>query len=119
MTFLGAVAAIELAFVWHEVGHIVAAQRFGFKFRGLSVNLRHLGVGAKLVREPEQEMTREEKLLIRLGGPAASIIFALAFGLNGRTSIALWSTALGLLCLIPVGESDGTRALRVLRNKES
>jgi len=121
------VLAIFVTIVLHELGHALAARRFGIRTR--DITLLPIGGIARLERMPD--VPRHE-LWVALAGPAvnvaiAAIVFAIAtltglhpaLGLPGVTegtvdrfiAVNVW---LALFNLIPAFPMDGGRALRAL-----
>jgi Zn-dependent protease len=103
----------------HELGHALAARRYGIRTRGIT--LLPIGGLAQLEGEPR---TPKQELVIALAGPAVN--FALAAGLFAITTVAglpAWgllgsllvaNLSLGLFNLIPAFPMDGGRALRAI-----
>ena len=130
--FLGGAVMILLVFgcvVLHELGHAVAARRFGVKTR--EITLYPMGGVARLDRMP----VGKAELVIALAGPAVNVVLALllfiAFELlalrptlapdelfDGDFSILsqllATNVALVLFNLLPAFPMDGGRVLRAL-----
>jgi Zn-dependent protease/CBS domain-containing protein len=110
--------------VLHELGHAVVARARGMPIRGITLFL--FGGVAELGDEPDSART---EFLTAVGGPAVSVVLALAFGLMAALGRALgWPypvvIVLGYLAtinaivlvfnLVPAYPLDGGRVLRSL-----
>ena len=103
----------------HELGHALAARRYGIRTRGIT--LLPIGGLAQLEGEPR---TPKQELVIALAGPAVNFALAAAlfvitsivgmpsWGLLGSLMVA--NLSLGVFNLIPAFPMDGGRALRAL-----
>jgi Zn-dependent protease len=103
----------------HELGHALAARRYGIRTRGIT--LLPIGGLAQLEGEPR---TPKQELVIALAGPAVNFVLAAGlyvivaitglptWGLLGSLLVA--NLSLGLFNLIPAFPMDGGRALRAL-----
>ena len=133
----------------HELGHVLVAQRLGIPIKritwgfGPALWRRPLGQGSELVvrllptgmsvgvpvrRTSDGRMIRPIKhdILLAAGGPAASLIFALAMSasfllFDGSVTFQLWliatailSVLLAILNLIPVPGLDGGHLLLLI-----
>ncbi|MFD3004424.1 site-2 protease family protein [Thermus tengchongensis] len=117
---LGLLAAIGLflSVLLHELGHALAAHRFGIPTRRITLWL--LGGVAQMERIPREPL---KELWIALAGPAVSFALALFFHL-ARTEagalgflthyLALINLMLGLFNLLPALPLDGGRVYRAL-----
>lgn len=120
--------------VLHELGHALAARRYGI--HTLDITLYPIGGVARLERLPERPT---EELLIALAGPAVNVVIAalltpllvVAFFLKGEVPLtalegveslgmqfllSLWGANIGLVLfnLLPTFPMDGGRVLRAL-----
>lgn len=131
LTALTEVLFIGLLFgivVLHELGHALAARRFGIGTR--DITLLPIGGVAHLERIPEEP---RKELVIALAGPAVNLALALLLlpavvsirgwqsldtvsMLDGDFLIRLWWVNLGLILfnLLPAFPLDGGRVLRAL-----
>ena len=113
------VLAVFGTVVLHELGHALAARRYGIRTRGIT--LLPIGGLAQLEGEPR---TPKQELVIALAGPAVNFALAAAlfvitsivgmpsWGLLGSLMVA--NLSLGVFNLIPAFPMDGGRALRAL-----
>ena len=116
MVSLGLGVGLVGSVVVHELGHAVAARRFGI--RTLHVTVYPWGGAAALEQMPEDP---DEELVVALAGPAANLAVAAVLGLLWLAwsnplvwSLATTNAALGLLNLVPAYPMDGGRALRAV-----
>jgi Zn-dependent protease/predicted transcriptional regulator len=134
------IAAVFLCIVLHELGHALAAKRYGIQTR--DITLLPIGGLARLERIPEQP---QQELVIALAGPAVNVVIAgilvvtilligglpnlaaLADAENGITllyikegvvhflaNLAWFNVVLVLFNLLPAFPMDGGRVLRAL-----
>ena len=100
----------------HELGHVVAARMYGWKFKG--VKIKWYGPNVKMLG-PEDAIKNMWK--IALAGPAASFLLAFIFLLLSPISpIFLYFFYFNLIIIIinlmPIPKSDGTLILKSLRS---
>ncbi len=129
--FVGSSLLVALLFVivvLHELGHALAARRFGVGTR--DIVLLPIGGVARLERMPERP---SEELMVALAGPAVNFVLALVLiplthalygeaGFSVETlqsgallpTMAVVNAMLGLFNLLPAFPLDGGRALRAL-----
>jgi Zn-dependent protease len=124
ITSVAVVLAGELALLLHEISHAVVARN-----RGQSVTrIIFHGLQAETVVTQDAK-TPGHEALIALVGPGvnlvlAALIAALRFGLQteGPLDLVLLlqvfsNLAMAVMSLLPIGGSDGARALRALRSR--
>jgi len=107
---------LAVSVLFHEAGHVAVARIFGFRFGGFDTNG---GFGVRSERWPARGIRRREVALISLGGPCASLLFAMfvwAYHLSPATLfnlpvVASANVALAILCAWPYGDSDGRKIL--------
>jgi Zn-dependent protease/CBS domain-containing protein len=119
---LGVAASVLLfgSVVAHEVGHALAARRYGIRTRGIVLFM--FGGVAQIGREPP---TPSAELVVAVAGPATSWVVAalcaLARAATSGTALGalagylVWAnTALAVFNLVPGFPLDGGRVLRAL-----
>ena len=123
LVFIGTIFFIVIL---HEVGHALAARRYGIQTR--DITLLPIGGVAQLERMPEKP---GQELVVALAGPAVNVALALALfpflywskALADLTSAGLvgapfllqlfkWNLGMALFNLIPAFPMDGGRVLR-------
>ncbi|MBV8718119.1 MAG: hypothetical protein JO020_20165 [Chloroflexi bacterium] len=123
LTAIAAVVASEIALLLHELGHAVVARRNGMRvtrivFHGFHA-VTHVDPGTPPARET----------LIALAGPCVNLALSfVAVGMRVTLAtsgaldafllmLALGNAAAAVLSLLPLGASDGARALSGLRRR--
>ncbi|GAB5603563.1 site-2 protease family protein [Thermus sp. FJN-A] len=117
---LGLLAALGLflSVLLHELGHALAARRFGIRTRRITLWL--LGGVAQMERIPREP---QKELGVALAGPGVSFLLALLFHLLKQGGgplgflthyLALVNLMLGLFNLLPALPLDGGRVYRAL-----
>lgn len=96
-----------LASVCHEIGHVLAARRFGGRVERLSLTL----TGAELRFSYPAILSYGGESLVALAGPAVNLLLGAAALCLGGTVLAMTSMAMGLFNLLPVLPLDGGRIL--------
>ncbi len=123
------IAAVFGSVVLHELGHALAARRYGIATR--DITLYPVGGVARLARLPERPV---QELVVALAGPAVNVVLAgatwlvmlvLGWSITAPTGLAdptsgfasnfFWSNVvLVLFNLLPAFPMDGGRVLRAL-----
>jgi hypothetical protein len=111
MAALILLGAITAALLIHELGHAVAAEALGLRWRPV---LTWHGPGIRIGSD-ELRLTRHQVVTTALAGPLASLAFAVA-AFHVQPMLCLASLELGLFNLI-LPRSDGAAVLRELRGK--
>lgn len=124
LTAFAAVLAGELALLLHEITHAVLARSRGVRVRQIIFH----GFHARTVIDRSMDPLRGE-VLIALGGPAVNVALSLVaegarvwLATQGPPDVFLLMLTLGnaaaaALSLLPVGGSDGARALSGFRQR--
>lgn len=113
---LTAMGMLTVSVVLHELGHALAARRYGIGTE--SITLYPFGGIAAIERMPEDP---DQELVIALAGPAVNGLLAASFGaawvLTGWWPLGLMvmlNAGMGLFNLIPAFPMDGGRVLRAV-----
>jgi Zn-dependent protease len=110
--------AMSISVVLHELGHAMAARRFGIGTE--SITLYPMGGIASIERMPEEP---DQELVIALAGPAVNFLLAGLGGLFWSThhpaivGFVLSNLIMGVFNLLPAFPMDGGRVLRALLAK--
>jgi Zn-dependent protease len=128
LTSAAAVLAGELMLLLHELSHVFAARGRGQEVRRI---VFHGFLAETVLAVPAQMCAPRHEMLIALVGPGTNIALAgvlaalrLALPANSPASLlalllVLGNTAMAAMSLVPVGPSDGRRALVALRRLSS
>lgn len=123
LTACAAVFASEGALLLHEFGHAVVARRSGMHVTRIVFH------GFHAVTHVDPESTPAHDTLVALAGPCVNLALALAACVLRNTlstsgavdafllMLALGNAAAAVLSLVPLGASDGARALHGLRRR--
>ncbi len=111
-----AVAMLAVSVVLHELGHALAARRYGIGTD--SITLYPFGGVASIERMPEEP---DQEMVIALAGPAVNFVLTTISGglwlLTGFAPFALMGMmngGMGVFNLIPAFPMDGGRVLRAV-----
>lgn len=114
-----AMLVLAASVVLHELGHALAARRFGIGTA--HITLYPFGGVAAIERMPEEP---DQELVIALAGPAVNVVLAAAFGLLaavlGSPIVGIFATlnlGMAVFNLLPAYPMDGGRVLRALLAK--
>jgi Zn-dependent protease len=128
LTSAAAVVAGEIMLLLHELSHVVAARGRGHAVQRI---VFHGFVAETVVGRPAQVCAPRHEVLIALVGPGTNLALAgalaalrLVLPAGSPASLvalllALGNTATAAISLMPVGPSDGRRALVALREVRS
>jgi Zn-dependent protease len=123
LTALAAVLASEVALVLHEFGHAVVARRKGVRVSRIVFH------GLHAVTHVDRDSGDGGETLIALAGPAVNVaLTGVALALRAAIAssgaldafllmLALGNAAAAILSMVPLGASDGARALSGLRRR--
>lgn len=95
-----------VAMVLHEAGHVVAAL-------ALNVKVHEIGIHWKGPYIRRASGTGTQNLAITLAGPGMNLWLALFF-LSTSPHFALCNLVIGVVNLMPIPASDGSRALQLI-----
>lgn len=124
LTALAAVVTGEIALLLHEMTHAALARSQGIRVKQIIFH----GFRAQTLMDPRAGTQRGE-VLIALGGPAVNVALALLAELarvalisQGPLDVFLLMLGIGnaaaaALSLLPIGDSDGARALSGFRRR--
>jgi Zn-dependent protease len=124
LTAAAAVLAGEIALLLHELGHALLARWDGLRVTRIVFR----GFHAETLVDPDPHLPTHETL-IALAGPSINVVLvaaACALRVTLASSgpldafllmLALGNAAAAVLSLVPLGASDGVRALRGLRRR--
>jgi Zn-dependent protease len=91
--------------VLHELGHALAAKRFGIRTR--EIVLLPIGGVARLERMPEKPV---QELAVAIAGPAVNVVLATAFG------VALFALGTPAVMILERAEGNGTLEFLLVAN---
>jgi stage IV sporulation protein FB len=114
---LSTYALIFISLLVHEAGHLFAAYRTGLRVRSCTI----MPYGGELVIPGRHLAPKKDRVLLALGGPAATILLlslAIAFPFPGNDKFINIQLALLILNLLPILPLDGGQALSALIETE-
>ncbi|MBY0222541.1 M50 family metallopeptidase [Sporosarcina aquimarina] len=106
-------AMILFSLLFHEVGHIWAAKQAGMNVRSCTI----LPYGGELQIVNRQLATKQQRLIVALGGPLATavlLLIALLVSFPGSAQLIQIQLILLAVNLLPILPLDGGQALSVL-----
>ena len=106
---LGTGIAALCACISHELSHLIVMRYFGI--RADSVTL--YGAGIKISSEETERAAAGKQLAVFAAGSLMNLALAAAFALLGHSSLAVINLLTGLFNLLPMGEFDGARILKL------
>lgn len=95
-----------LAMVFHEIGHLCVAQALGLK-------VRHVGFSWKGMYTVREAGPPEINFQVSLAGPLTNLALMALWPVSPVFGLA--NLFMGLINLLPISGSDGSRALNCLR----
>lgn len=111
------VATLFVIVLWHEIGHLLAALRFGWTVR----EVRLLPFGGVVEVEDSGALPVREEILVALAGPAQNVLFAAIGWLLGVLGLAdpVWTdwfikanVLLAAFNLLPILPLDGGKIVQ-------
>ncbi|MDW7739073.1 MAG: M50 family metallopeptidase [Bacillota bacterium] len=106
------IIAILFTVFIHEAGHALGIMltRAG-RIQGLVLNLKGIGISWEpYANEPLK------RTFVSLAGPAINLLFAISFFITGQELLFLTNLVFGLVNLLPLPGSDGSRVLTNLKH---
>lgn len=91
----------------HELGHLGALLLCGGRLRRLRL------LAGRLVIEQSAPLPQTAQGLVLAAGPGANLALSAGLALTGRTPLAATNLCLALFNLLPAGELDGARLVRL------
>jgi stage IV sporulation protein FB len=106
-------ALVFISLLFHEAGHIFAAKISGMKVRSCTI----MPYGGELRIPNRYSYGRRQRVLVAIGGPAATIILLLLsmlFSFPGNEQFLRIQVAILLLNLLPILPLDGGQAISAI-----
>ncbi|WP_153732667.1 metalloprotease [Sporosarcina obsidiansis] len=110
-------AMILISLLFHELGHILAAKRVGMKIRSCTI----LPYGGELQIVNRQLATKQQRLIVALGGPLATAVLlgiGLFLSFPGSDKFLQIQFVLLAINLLPILPLDGGQAVSILMETE-